>query len=128
MSHPFVYVLTSILFIHLGWIRLQNGYYLPLHSDDGTVRFLQKVSTEFNPSNGDKRKLGASSPLFRLPSNLSHDGTAVMQLKSEVLLQEFSPSSLEETFVQEKDKEKPLERVRAAIHMDAVSNSSLRAV
>jgi len=105
-----------------GWIRLQNGYYLPLHSDDGTVRFLQKVSTEFNPSNGEKRKLGASSPLFRLPTNPSNDGTAVIQLKSsEVLLQEFSPSALEETFVQEKPKEEPLERVRAAIHMDAMA-------
>jgi hypothetical protein len=112
--------------IPLGWIRLQNGYYLPLHSDDGTVRFLQKVSTEFNPSNGEKRKLGASSPLFRLPTNPSNDGTAVIQLKSsEVLLQEFSPSALEETFVQEKPKEEPLERVRAAIHMDAVSSSLL---
>ena len=28
-----------------GWIRLQNGYYLPMHSDDGVVPFLRKVST-----------------------------------------------------------------------------------
>ncbi len=90
------------------------------------MRFLQKVSTELNPSNGEKRKLGASSPLFRLPTNPSNDGTAVSQLKSsEVLLQEFSPSALGETFVQEKPKEEPLERVRAAIHMDAVSSSFL---
>jgi hypothetical protein len=111
-----------------GWIRLQNGYYLPLQSDDGTVRFLQKLSVEFNPSNGEKRKLGASSPLFRLPGNPSADGVALSQLKkSEVSMQEFSSADFKEMepLVQDRSDEKPLERVRAAIHMDAVSNCLL---
>ena len=108
---------------------MQNGYYLPMHSDDGSVRFLQKVSTEFHSSTEEKRKLGASTPLFR-SSNPSrpvpplHDG-AMGQLKAEVLMQELSKVSLQElkpAAVHEKSPGNHLERVRAAIHMDAVSD------
>lgn len=111
-----------------GWIRLQNGYYLPMHSDDGSVRFLQKVSTEFHSSTEEKRKLGASTPLFRssnhsLPVPPLHDG-AMGQLKAEALMQELSKVSLEElkpAVVHDKSHGNHLERVRAAIHMDAMA-------
>ena len=38
------------------WIKLQNGYYLPMTSDDGTVSFLQKLnSTSTTITNNDSR-------------------------------------------------------------------------
>lgn len=48
-----------------GWIRLQNGYYLPITSDDGKVTFLRQVSTEVRSSNLEKKSLGSTTPMFR---------------------------------------------------------------
>mmetsp|Transcript_24146 Transcript_24146/g.29733 ORF Transcript_24146/g.29733 Transcript_24146/m.29733 type:complete len:998 (-) Transcript_24146:145-3138(-) len=48
-----------------GWIRLQNGYYLPITCDAGEITFLKKVSTNIHTSNTEKRKLGSTTPLFR---------------------------------------------------------------
>jgi hypothetical protein len=67
-----------------GWIRLQNGYYLPMHSDDGKIAFLHKISARSSntaPSNGHAiaasashtatttsnvvQPIGSDSPLFR---------------------------------------------------------------
>lgn len=55
-----------------GWIRLQNGYYLPLTSEDGKIQFLHKVSPTARSSNREKTKLGSTSPLLR-----SESGTAL---------------------------------------------------
>ena len=52
----------------LGWIRLQNGYYLPITSDDGKVTFLKQVSTEVRSSNLEKKSLGSTTPMFRTTS------------------------------------------------------------
>jgi hypothetical protein len=48
-----------------GWIWLQNGYYLPMHSDDGAIPFLRKVSTQAQPSHSEMKRIGSNTPLFR---------------------------------------------------------------
>lgn len=47
-----------------GWIRLQNGYYLPITSDDGAITFLKKVSTKIHSSNTEKKKIGFNNSTF----------------------------------------------------------------
>lgn len=47
-----------------GWIRLQNGYYLPMHSDDGKIEFLHKVSKRAPTQNTEMKRIGSNTPLF----------------------------------------------------------------
>jgi hypothetical protein len=47
------------------WIQLQNGYYLPIFSDDGRILFLQKVSSRAITSNTELKRIGSNTPLFR---------------------------------------------------------------
>lgn len=49
-----------------GWVRLQNGYYLPVYSEDGTVPFLRKVSSRAVASNTELKRIGSNTPLFRM--------------------------------------------------------------
>jgi glutamate--cysteine ligase catalytic subunit len=58
-------VSTHFVTVLIGWIRLQNGYYLPITSDDGKVTFLKQVSTEVRSSNLEKKSLGSTTPMFR---------------------------------------------------------------
>lgn len=51
---------------------MQNGYYLPLASEDGKIQFLHKVSPTARSSNREKSKLGSTSPILR-----SESGTAL---------------------------------------------------
>ena len=149
----FLFFLTSTWrrYSITGWIRLQNGYYLPFHSDDGKVKFLHKVSTKLRSSTEEKRKLGASTPLFR-PMTSPTDraigypsGEAMLQELSELVLDDLRPAVALTADNDSDDREgthqritqgrslthdlsqagKPLERVRAAIHMDAVSVDAL---
>jgi hypothetical protein len=107
-----------------GWIRLQNGYYLPMQSDDRKVAFLHRVSTRAQPSNSEMKRIGSNTPLFRgveqdsLSSMLggtivipgeggSGGGTAVAVKKAQ------------EEVASEEFREK--ETVRAAVHMDAMA-------
>jgi len=113
-----------------GWIRLQNGYYLPMTSDDGKIKFLHKVSKRAHSSNPEKVTLGSSTPLFRSASGAvdPNKGGDVVMLKS---LLEDSPLNFESsgsgtTAVKTKEAEDTenkdgLENVRAAIHMDAMA-------
>ncbi|VEU39946.1 unnamed protein product [Pseudo-nitzschia multistriata] len=52
-----------------GWIRLQNGYYLPMHSDDGKVQFLSKVSKRAQTQNTEMKRIGSNTPLFVAEEN-----------------------------------------------------------
>eukprot|EP00978_Attheya_sp_CCMP212_P021837 scaffold64187_cov57-Attheya_sp.AAC.1 len=103
-----------------GWIRLQNGYYLPMRSDDGEIPFLRKVSTRAESSTFETLSLGSSTPLFR---GSNSDG-----VKLATLLGEGTPFRVEapdtSTAVLEggsSSTEKAPENVRAAIHMDAMA-------
>ncbi|KAL7539988.1 hypothetical protein ACHAXR_010656, partial [Thalassiosira sp. AJA248-18] len=90
-----------------GWIRLQNGYYLPIISDDGLITFLHKVSTETHAKNQQRETLGSETPLFRN----SLGGSNMSELK---LALETAVSSLS-------NDEAQMFNVRPAIHMDAMA-------
>lgn len=106
-----------------GWIRLQNGYYLPLESEDGKVRFLRQVSTSVHSSNAEKRTLGSTTPMFRPNANsgleINGDNSGLTALLEDKLTLE-APSIFhkpEANGVQAENKD----NVRPAIHMDAMA-------
>ena len=95
-----------------GWIRLQNGYYLPMYSDDGEINFLRKVSTE---THATAREFGTETPHFR-------------QSVAATDMQEFSLKSALETAVNKSlgtgsnnTAISNTPNVRPAIHMDAMA-------
>lgn len=93
-----------------GWIRLQNGYYLPIQSDDGEITFLQKVSTGTHAKNQQREALGSETPLFR--GSIPGDPSKLTDLKLAL-----------ETAVSELSNDEALSQynVRPAIHMDAMA-------
>ena len=109
-----------------GWIRLQNGYYLPMRSSDGNVSFLTKVSTR-SLTNGvtaddSAKQMGSTTPIFRRMTeqtsaeSLSEGNLQVLNKTSEaVCCTRDETSSLPSPVVQSK------ENVRAAVHMDAMA-------
>eukprot|EP00542_Grammatophora_oceanica_P009477 CAMPEP_0194027776 /NCGR_PEP_ID=MMETSP0009_2-20130614/1846_1 /TAXON_ID=210454 /ORGANISM="Grammatophora oceanica, Strain CCMP 410" /LENGTH=925 /DNA_ID=CAMNT_0038666947 /DNA_START=219 /DNA_END=2996 /DNA_ORIENTATION=- len=111
-----------------GWIRLQNGYYLPIHSDDGKIAFLHKVSTRTKTSNSEMKRIGSNTPLFRAGSGMEQDistllegGVAVMAPPvapmSDTSLSTDETKSVGTTSTEDTNRE----NVRAAIHMDAMA-------
>lgn len=117
-----------------GWIRLQNGYYLPIRCDDGTVTFLRKVSTRIHSSNAEKRSLGSTTPMFRpstqQPTTMGANSlTALLEdkLTIEPKVEVLEPAALAAAtplgaaLSAEEDTEKESENVRPAIHMDAMA-------
>ncbi len=125
--------------LHTGWIRLQNGYYLPITSDDGSITFLKKVSTSIHSSNTEKRKLGSSTPLFRPEIKISTSGSTTKKLADNIkngasiaaLLEDKltidPPVTYEKTSISPKSNGKngaselQKESVRPAVHMDAMA-------
>mmetsp|Transcript_6392 Transcript_6392/g.9142 ORF Transcript_6392/g.9142 Transcript_6392/m.9142 type:complete len:953 (-) Transcript_6392:1080-3938(-) len=106
-----------------GWVRLQNGYYLPIESEDGEMQFLHKVSTRAHVSNPEKKKIGSSSPLFR---GKAGDGAALPDGEDLASLLEGSlalatPESTSNTPLKEAEIVEDSEKLRAAIHMDAMA-------
>jgi len=106
-----------------GWIRLQNGYYLPMRSDCGKVPFLQKVSSRAQPSNPEMKRIGSTTPLFRTNGPEKPDVSSLLRGKLEL-----APSSDGMTATATKPQEiaapeesQISESVRAAIHMDAMA-------
>lgn len=59
-----------------GWIRLQNGYYLPMQSEDGKIPFLHRVSARVQPSNSEMKRLGSTTPMFHMNSKLQLESVA----------------------------------------------------
>eukprot|EP00557_Chaetoceros_sp_GSL56_P002214 CAMPEP_0176500564 /NCGR_PEP_ID=MMETSP0200_2-20121128/13630_1 /TAXON_ID=947934 /ORGANISM="Chaetoceros sp., Strain GSL56" /LENGTH=935 /DNA_ID=CAMNT_0017899263 /DNA_START=602 /DNA_END=3409 /DNA_ORIENTATION=- len=112
-----------------GWIRLQNGYYLPIASEDGKVTFLKQVSTSVHSSNTEKRTLGSTTPMFRprmevIGTQEVGNGVALASLLEEKLT--LGPSALSESgsmmLSGRNDKvQAKKENVRPAIHMDAMA-------
>jgi len=107
-----------------GWIRLQNGYYLPIKSEDGNINFLQRVSTNIPTSNGEKRTLGSTTPMFSQGGQLtahgsSHDFATLMQ---STLTLDPPTDGLENKTGNKGtvQKNKENDNVRPAIHMDAM--------
>jgi len=110
-----------------GWIRLQNGYYLPINSEDGSINFLRKVSTNIPTSNGEKRTLGSTTPMFRHGGQLTAHGSShdFATLMKGTLSLDPSTDSAEKIHgakaTVEKNRNKENDNVRPAIHMDAMA-------
>lgn len=105
-----------------GWVRLQNGYYLPMHSDDGKVPFLHKVSSRTQGSNSEMRRIGSNTPLFRA----GEEQQDVTHLRSGKI--EIAGSSNESLPIKPEASTTPVvmnsrfeENCRPAIHMDAMA-------
>jgi len=100
-----------------GWIRLQNGYYLPMHSDDGKVQFLHKVSKRAQTQNTEMKRIGSNTPLFRGPDEDQANNVASL-LGGTVAVAEESTNGISGS--KEKDS-RSSESLRAAVHMDAMA-------
>jgi Glutamate-cysteine ligase len=113
----------TVLCSTIGWIRLQNGYYLPIYSDDKQIRFLHKVSSRAQPSNTEMKRIGSSTPLFRASSVEKDKITSLLdgalQLGSVATAVAEPPVKPDIASIPEPDGNK--ETVRAAIHMDAMA-------
>ncbi|KAL3943383.1 MAG: hypothetical protein SGBAC_002549 [Bacillariaceae sp.] len=108
-----------------GWIRLQNGYYLPIASGDGEISFLTKISTRSSHSSGEvKEAMGSETPLFRgadqgkLSASMLNGGIAIADSATSTLV-------VEEKKVDPGTRASPTKEgrdsVRAAVHMDAMA-------
>jgi len=93
-----------------GWVRLRNGYYLPMESDDGEIKFLHKVSTKTHAKNQQKEALGSETPLFRgsMDKTAFEAGDIKFALEKAVL--ELADGADDQFNI-----------VRPAIHMDAMA-------
>jgi len=97
-----------------GYVRLQNGYYLPIASDDGKITFLHEVSTTTHANNKQNKALGSETPLFRGGSQRGSIDATTTQLSDLKLELEKAVSSLS-------NDEAQAFNVRPAIHMDAMA-------
>jgi len=98
-----------------GWIRLQNGYYLPMHSEDGKVEFLHKVSNRAETKNAEMKRIGSNTPLFMRSMEDEANATSC-----EGTVTETDSSVNGESKCEGKDQESN-DRLRAAVHMDAMA-------
>jgi len=99
-----------------GWIRLQNGYYLPMHSDDGKVEFLHKVSKRAQTQNTEMKRIGSNTPLFRMAEE-DQENVATL-LGGTVAVADASVNGNSSS--DEKDNPSG-DMLRAAVHVDAMA-------
>ena len=99
-----------------GWIRLQNGYYLPMHSDDGKVEFLHKVSKRAQTQNTEMKRIGSNTPLFRMAEE-DQENVATL-LGGTVAVADASVNGNSSS--DEKDNNSG-DMLRAAVHVDAMA-------
>jgi glutamate--cysteine ligase catalytic subunit len=93
-----------------------------MHSDDKAIAFLHRVSALAQPSNTEMKRIGASTPLFRMQSVQKEVSSFLDQAqKSAVIGTDTSTAepNAKAQFSPEQDKVK--DTVRAAIHMDAMA-------
>jgi len=111
---------------HPGWIRLQNGYYLPMNSDNGKIQFLQKVSTQ-TVTNTEMKRIGSNTPLFRADDGGCGGNLAVALEKSDSPVAviagkpESEGAATAVPAVQLQQLPQSDENIRPAIHMDAMA-------
>jgi hypothetical protein len=105
-----------------GWVRLQNGYYLPTQSDDGTIRFLHKVSSRVQTSNLEMRRIGSNTPLFRVGESEKSSLTSFFEGQDETAEEvECGTALLTAPSHSSESEPEARENVRAAIVMDAMA-------
>lgn len=100
-----------------GWIRLQNGYYLPIRSDDDKVQFLHKVSKRAQTQNTEMKRIGSNTPLFRGAG--TEQGDMASLLGGNVAVVDVAPVG--DGGAEEVNGEKNRDSLRAAVHMDAMA-------
>jgi len=110
--------------ISVGWIRLQNGYYLPIHSDDGKIPFLHKVSTRTQPQNSEMKRIGSGTPLFRAAeqedlASLLGGTVGISPSSSTAVVEPRAEEAM--TSSQAEEVKQNVETTRAAVHMDAMA-------
>ena len=103
-----------------GWVRLQNGYYLPMYSDDHKITFLHKVSSRVQPSNTELKFIGSTTPMFHLnvTPKVEQGITAILERENYVMngaATAVLPEPAAEVSPAIEDS------VRPAIHMDAMA-------
>jgi hypothetical protein len=107
-----------------GWIRLQNGYYLPMQSDDGTIPFLRKVSSRAQASNSEMKRIGSNTPLFRSGDIEKKSLTALLgeeiQVNGDSALTAVLTMKDAGISIHEESRDGG-DSIRAAIHMDAMA-------
>ncbi|KAL7567602.1 hypothetical protein ACA910_000199 [Epithemia clementina (nom. ined.)] len=116
-----------------GYIRLQNGYYLPIYSDDGKIPFLKKVSARAATSNTESKRMGSNTPLFRSGDPAENKEALSTLLDEEVEVETHvngAPKAVAENpetpavngAVQPSaEPTTASDNLRAAIHMDAMA-------
>mmetsp|Transcript_29762 Transcript_29762/g.81748 ORF Transcript_29762/g.81748 Transcript_29762/m.81748 type:complete len:995 (-) Transcript_29762:98-3082(-) len=113
-----------------GWVRLQNGYYLPTHSDDKNIAFLRKVSSRAVTSNTELKRIGSNTPLFRMGDAAAQNSKDALSslLDGEITLAngEARPAAEEVGLTIEpngsgEQEDSGSDSLRAAIHMDAMA-------
>jgi hypothetical protein len=104
-----------------GWIRLQNGYYLPMHSDDGNIQFLHKVSNRATPQNTEMKRIGSSTPLFKATDqeNVASMLGGRIAMVDEAAVKGATRATVEKE--EENEKEVSQDSLRASVHMDAMA-------
>mmetsp|Transcript_11798 Transcript_11798/g.27989 ORF Transcript_11798/g.27989 Transcript_11798/m.27989 type:complete len:960 (+) Transcript_11798:173-3052(+) len=100
-----------------GWIRLQNGYYLPMQSDDGKIKFLHKVSKRAQTQNTEMKRIGSNTPLFR-SADEDQENVASL-LGGTVALTDSSANGISTSSSRKENQFN--ESLRAAVHMDAMA-------
>eukprot|EP00529_Nitzschia_sp_RCC80_P004694 CAMPEP_0113500224 /NCGR_PEP_ID=MMETSP0014_2-20120614/32191_1 /TAXON_ID=2857 /ORGANISM="Nitzschia sp." /LENGTH=940 /DNA_ID=CAMNT_0000394499 /DNA_START=349 /DNA_END=3171 /DNA_ORIENTATION=+ /assembly_acc=CAM_ASM_000159 len=105
-----------------GWIRLQNGYYLPMHSDDGNIQFLHKVSKKATPQNTEMKRIGSNTPLFKATDQedvASMLGGKVAVVADRPVVNGAAAPTTEND--EGNQKEVDQDTLRAAVHLDAMA-------
>jgi Glutamate-cysteine ligase len=102
-----------------GWIRLQNGYYLPMQSDDGKVQFLFKVSKRAQPQNTEMKRIGSNTPLFKRAEK--EDVASLLGGTVAVVEPDIDGESTSSETPNGDSETTKSERLRAAVHMDAMA-------
>ena len=106
-----------------GWIRLQNGYYLPISSECGKVPFLKKVSQRSVTQNSEMKRIGSNTPLFRMAEAELGQTAGMLDGKISVLSGSSTGTLSRESSSQAsmEESQQSSDSRRAAIHMDAMA-------
>jgi Glutamate-cysteine ligase len=104
-----------------GWIRLQNGYYLPLQSDDGKIAFLHKVSARVQPSNSEMKRFGSKTPMFHSSVDSNQNGVATLLERELEVVTIVNGDAELDTAIHHDVAPRLDENLRCAIHMDAMA-------
>ncbi len=88
-----------------------------MHSDDGKIQFLHKVSKRAQTQNTEMKRIGSNTPLFR--GSVEDQATSVASLLGgTVAVAETSKNGISSDGEKES---RSSESLRAAVHMDAMA-------